>query len=55
MGLVLRSNQFDYVSSPDDVYVSPAQIRRFELRTGDTVSGTIRKPRENEKYFALLK
>ena len=51
----LRSNQFDYVSSPDDVYVSPAQIRRFELRTGDTVSGTIRKPRENEKYFALLK
>ena len=49
----LRSPRFDYVSSPDDVYVSPSQIRRFGLRTGDTVSGLIRKPRENEKYFAL--
>jgi transcription termination factor Rho len=49
----LRSPRFDYVSSPDDVYVSPSQIRRFGLRTGDTVSGSIRKPKENEKYFAL--
>ena len=51
----LRSPKFDYVSSPDDVYVSPSQIRRFNLKTGDTVSGVIRKPKEGEKYFALLK
>lgn len=51
----LRSAKFDYVSSPDDIYVSPSQIRRFGLRTGDTVSGVIRKPKEGEKYFALLK
>ena len=51
----LRSSRFDYVSGPDDVYVSPSQIRRFNLRTGDTVSGVIRKPRDGEKYFALLK
>lgn len=51
----LRSPQFDYVSGPDDVYVSPSQIRRFGLRTGDTVTGVIRKPKEGEKYFALLK
>lgn len=51
----LRSAQYDYVSGPDDVYVSPSQIRRFNLRTGDTISGTIRKPKEGEKYFALLK
>lgn len=51
----LRSAQFDYVSGPDDVYVSPSQIRRFGLRTGDTVTGVIRKPKEGEKYFALLK
>lgn len=51
----LRSAQFDYVSGPDDVYVSPSQIRRFGLRTGDTVKGTIRKPKDSEKYFALLK
>lgn len=51
----LRSSRFDYISSPDDVYVSPSQIRRFGLRTGDTVSGVIRKPKEGEKYFALLK
>ncbi len=51
----LRSNKFDYVSGPDDVYVSPSQIRRFNLRTGDTVSGVIRKPKDGEKYFALLK
>jgi transcription termination factor Rho len=51
----LRSAKFDYISGPDDVYVSPSQIRRFNLRTGDTVSGVIRKPKEGEKYFALLK
>jgi transcription termination factor Rho len=51
----LRSAQFDYVSGPDDIYVSPSQIRRFGLKTGDTVSGVIRKPKEGEKYFALLK
>ncbi|MCL5876172.1 MAG: transcription termination factor Rho [Candidatus Dependentiae bacterium] len=51
----LRSSKFDYVSGPDDVYVSPSQIRRFNLRTGDTVTGVIRKPKDGEKYFALLK
>ncbi len=51
----LRSVAYDYVSGPDDVYVSPSQIRRFGLRTGDQVNGTIRKPKDNEKYFALLK
>ncbi len=51
----LRSADFDYVSGPDDVYVSPSQIRRFNLRTGDTVHGVIRKPKDGEKYFALLK
>jgi len=51
----LRSADYDYVSGPDDVYVSPSQIRRFNLRTGDLVTGVIRKPKEGEKYFALLK
>jgi len=51
----LRSSAYDYVSGPDDVYVSPSQIRRFGLRTGDTISGIVRKPKEGEKYFALLK
>ena len=51
----LRSAKYDYVSGPEDIYVSPSQIRRFNLRTGDTVSGVIRKPKEGEKYFALLK
>ena len=51
----LRSAHYDYVSGPDDIYVSPSQIRRFNLRTGDTISGVIRKPKEGEKYFALLK
>lgn len=51
----LRAKTADYVSGPDDIYVSPSQIRRFGLKTGDTVSGVIRKPKEGEKYFALLK
>ncbi len=51
----LRSTYYDYISGPDDIYVSPSQIRRFGLRTGDTVTGVIRKPKEGEKYFALLK
>ena len=51
----LRSAAFDYVSGPDDIYVSPSQIRRFGLRTGDMVKGVIRQPKENEKYFALLR
>ena len=51
----LRSQLFDYVSGPDDIYVSPSQIRRFALRTGDSVAGVIRKPKDGEKYFALLK
>ena len=45
----LRSAKFDYVSGPDDIYVSPSQIRRFGLKTGDTVVGVIRKPKEGEK------
>lgn len=51
----LRSALYDYVSGSDDIYVSPSQIRRFGLRTGDTIKGEIRKPKEGEKYFALLK
>src|SRR3990172_12691580 len=51
----LRSAKYDYVSGQDDIYVSPSQIRRFALRTGDTVTGVIRKPKDGEKYFALLK
>lgn len=51
----LRSSKFDYVSGQDDIYVSPSQIRRFNLKTGDTINGVIRKPKEGEKYFALLK
>ncbi len=51
----LRSAQADYVSGPDDIYVSPSQIRRFGLRTGDMIIGIIRKPKEGEKYFALLR
>lgn len=51
----LRSARYDYVSGPDDIYVSPSQIRRFGLKTGDTVKGIIRKPKDGEKYFALLK
>jgi transcription termination factor Rho len=51
----LRSPDYSYLPSPDDIYVSPSQIRRFTLRTGDYVSGQIRPPKENERYFALLK
>jgi len=51
----LRSPDFSYLPGPDDIYVSPSQIRRFNLQTGDTVSGQIRQPKEGEKYFALLK
>lgn len=51
----LRSPDYNYASSPDDIYVSPSQIKLFGLRTGDTVVGTIRPPKEGEKYFALLK
>jgi transcription termination factor Rho len=51
----LRSSDGSYLAGPDDIYVSPSQIRRFNLRTGDTVSGLIRPPKDNERYFALLK
>ncbi|MDH5527254.1 MAG: transcription termination factor Rho [Nitrospirota bacterium] len=51
----LRSPDYNYLAGPDDIYVSPSQIRRFNLRTGDTVSGQIRQPKEGERYFALLK
>ena len=51
----LRSSDYNYLSSPDDVYVSPSQIKLFGLKTGDTVLGTVRPPKEGEKYFALVK
>jgi len=51
----LRAPDYNYLPGPDDIYVSPSQIRRFNLRTGDTVSGQIRPPKEGERYFALLK
>lgn len=51
----LRAPDYNYLPGPDDIYVSPSQIRRFNLRTGDTVSGQIRPPKESERYFALLK
>lgn len=51
----LRSSDYNYLSSPDDIYVSPSQIKLFGLKTGDTVLGSIRPPKEGEKYFALLK
>ena len=51
----LRSADSSYLAGPDDIYVSPSQIRRFNLRTGDSVSGLIRPPKESERYFALLK
>ena len=51
----LRAVDYNYLPGPDDIYVSPSQIRRFNLRTGDTISGEVRPPKEGEKYFALLK
>ena len=51
----LRAPDYSYLSGPDDIYVSPSQIRRFNLRTGDTVAGQIRSPKDSERYFALLK
>ncbi|MEW5758541.1 MAG: transcription termination factor Rho [Candidatus Omnitrophota bacterium] len=51
----LRSSNYNYLPGPDDIYISPSQIRKFDLKTGDTVSGQIRPPKEGEKYFALLK
>lgn len=51
----LRSQNYNYLPGPDDIYVSPSQIRRFGLRTGDSISGQIRPPKDNERYFALLK
>jgi transcription termination factor Rho len=51
----LRAVDYNYLPSPDDIYISPSQIRRFNLRTGDTIAGEVRPPKEGEKYFALLK
>ncbi len=51
----LRSPDYNYLPGPDDIYVSPSQIKRFDLRTGDTVSGQVRPPKDSERYFALLK
>ena len=51
----LRSPEENYLPGPDDIYVSPSQVRRFGLRTGDIVEGEIRAPKESERYFALLK
>src|SRR5512139_873477 len=51
----LRASDYSYLPGPDDIYVSPSQIRRFNLRTGDTVNGQIRPPKDSERYFALLK
>ena len=51
----LRSPSYSYMPGPDDIYVSHSQIKRFDLKTGDTVSGQVRPPKESERYFALLK
>src|SRR3989475_12201890 len=51
----LRAPEYNYLPGPDDIYVPPSQIRRFDLRTGDTVSGQVRPPKEGERYFALIK
>ncbi len=51
----LRAPEFSYLPSHDDIYVSPSQIRKFQLRTGDTISGIVRPPKDGEKYFALIK
>ena len=54
-GFGFTSAEYNYLPGPDDIYVSPSQIRKFDLRTGDTVSGQIRPPKEGERYFALIK
>ena len=51
----MRSTDYNYMPGPDDIYVSPSQIRRFSLRTGDTISGLVRPPKDGERYYALLK
>ena len=51
----LRSPDANYLPGPDDIYISPSQLRRFSLKTGDTVEGTIRGPKDGERYFALMK
>ena len=51
----LRAPDYNYLAGPDDIYVSPSQIRQFDLQTGDTVAGQIRPPKEGERYFALIK
>ncbi|HLX12805.1 MAG TPA: Rho termination factor N-terminal domain-containing protein, partial [Bacteroidota bacterium] len=51
----LRAVDYNYLPSPDDIYVSPSQIKKFNLRTGDTVSGQVRPPKEGERFFALLR
>ena len=51
----LRAPDYNYLPGPDDIYVSPSQIRRFNMRTGDTIAGYIRPPKDTERYFALLK
>ena len=51
----LRAPEYNYLPGPDDIYVSPSQIRRFDLRTGDTIQGQVRPPKEGERYFALIK
>jgi transcription termination factor Rho len=51
----LRSRRYSYLPGPDDIYVSPSQIKRFDLQTGDTISGQVRPPKEGERYFALLR
>ena len=51
----LRAPEYNYLPGPDDIYVSPSQIRKFDLRTGDTVSGQVRPPKDGERYFALIK
>ena len=51
----LRAPEYNYLPGPDDIYVSPSQIRRFDLRTGDSISGQVRPPKSGERYFALIK
>jgi transcription termination factor Rho len=50
----LRAPDYNYLPGPDDIYVSPSQIRKFDLQTGDTVSGQVRPPKDGERYFALI-